>query len=274
MNRLVLVAIAALTALAAACGNTASPSPFLSDPKAIVQASLDAAQIAHTVHLDVRVDGTAKVSLPGTGAPAGSGTPVKVDGTTASVDVDFDKPALHATIAVPAIFNFTADVIAIGGNAYIKSSLTGPLYQESQGSGPIDPAGTRGLFQAMETAIQQPGVTLTKGADAQCGRPARDSERWRSHRSPCRPDRRHGRPDAPGRAVGTQSPRRDQGRRDVARRNGPDDRRDGLEMERAGLDQCPVARPGEAVAVVAPRGSRGGADAHLRCESGESRDLQ
>jgi hypothetical protein len=169
MNRLVLVAIAALTALAAACGNTASPSPFLSDPKAIVQASLDAAQIAHTVHLDVRVDGTAKVSLPGTGAPAGSGTPVKVDGTTASVDVDFDKPALHATIAVPAIFNFTADVIAIGGNAYIKSSLTGPLYQESQGSGPIDPAGTRGLFQAMETAIQQPGVTLTKGADAQCG---------------------------------------------------------------------------------------------------------
>jgi hypothetical protein len=72
-------------------------------------------------------------------------------------------------VAVPAIFNFTADVIAIDGNAYVKSSLTGPLYQVSQGSGPIDPGSTRGLFQAIGTAIQQPGVVLTKGADVPCG---------------------------------------------------------------------------------------------------------
>jgi len=161
--------LAAVAVIAAGCGNTATPSPALSDPKAIVQAGLDAAQIAHSVHLDVRVDGTAKVSLPGSGAPAGSGTPVKLDGTTASIDLDFDKPAAHATVNVPAIFNFSADVIAVDGKAYVKSSLTGPLYQEQQGAGPIDPAGTRGLFQAIGTAIQQPGVVLTKGADTQCG---------------------------------------------------------------------------------------------------------
>jgi hypothetical protein len=169
MNRSLLALIATVAAIAAACGNTPSPSPTLSDPKAIVQAGLDAAQVAHSVHLDVRVDGTAKVSLPGTGAPAGGGTPVKLDGTTASIDVDFDKPAVHATVAVPAIFNFSADVVAVGGKAYVKSSLTGPLYQESAGSGPIDPAGTRSLFQAIGTAIQQPGVVLTKGADTPCG---------------------------------------------------------------------------------------------------------
>ncbi len=169
MNRVALILTAVLALITAACGNTASPSPTLSDPKAIVQAGLDAAQIAQSVHLDVHVDGTAKVSLPGTGAPAGSGTPVKLDGTTASIDVDFAKPAAHATVAVPAIFNFTADVIAIDGNAYVKSSLTGPLYQVSQGSGPIDPGSTRGLFQAIGTAIQQPGVVLTKGADVPCG---------------------------------------------------------------------------------------------------------
>src|SRR5262245_21152956 len=146
MNRILLTLIATFAVIPAACGNTASPSPTLSDPKAIVQAGLDSAQTASSVHLDVRVDGTAKVSLPGTGAPAGSGTPVKLDGTTASIDVDFAKPAAHASVAVPAIFNFTADVIAIDGKAYIKSSLTGPLYQVSEGSGPLDPGSARGIF--------------------------------------------------------------------------------------------------------------------------------
>lgn len=169
MHRIVPIFLAVLAVIAAACGGGASPSPALSDPKAIVQAGLDAAQTAQTVHLDVHVDGTARVSLPGSGAPAGSGTPVKLDGTTASIDVDFEKPAAHATIAVPAIFNFTADLIAIDGKAYLKSSLTGPLYQVSEGAAPIDPSSTRGLFQAIETVMQQPGVTLTKGPDAQCG---------------------------------------------------------------------------------------------------------
>jgi hypothetical protein len=169
MSRLVLILVATMAVIVAACGNSASPSPTLSDPKAIVQAGLGAAQTAQSVHLDVHVDGTAKVSLPGSGAPAGSGTPIKLDGTTASIDVDFAKPAAHASVAVPAVFNFSADVIATDGKSYVKSSLTGPLYQVQEGSGPVDPSSTRGLFQAIETAVQQPGVVLTKGADVQCG---------------------------------------------------------------------------------------------------------
>lgn len=167
MNRLVLCLLAAIAFVAVGCNKTA-PSPALTDPKAIVTAGLDAAQAAHSVHLDVRVDGSARISLPGTGAPAGSGTPVKLDGTTAAVDIDFDKPALHATFAVPSLFNLAGDVIAIDGKAYIKSTLTGPLYQVSQGA-PSDPAGVRALLSGLETAIGQPGVVLTKGADTQCG---------------------------------------------------------------------------------------------------------
>jgi hypothetical protein len=167
MNRLILGLVAAFAVIATACNQTA-PSPALTDPKAIVTAGLDAAQIAHTVHLDVRVDGSAKISLPGIGAAAGSGTPVKLDGTTAAVDVDFDKPALHATFAVPSLFNLAGDVIAVDGKAYLKSTLTGPLYQVSQGA-PADPAGVRALLSGLETAIGQPGVVLTKGADTQCG---------------------------------------------------------------------------------------------------------
>ena len=167
MNRRFLGLIAVIAVIAMACNQTA-PSPALTDPKAIVTAGLDAAQIAHSVHLDVRVDGSAKISLPGIGAPAGGGTPVKLDGTTASVDVDFDKPALHATFAVPSLFNLAGDVIAVDGKGYVKSTLTGPLYQVSQG-GPADPAGVRAFLAGLETAIGQPGVVLTKGADAQCG---------------------------------------------------------------------------------------------------------
>jgi hypothetical protein len=165
MNRYRFGLIAAISILAVACNSTA-PSPALTDPKAIVTAGLDAAQIAHSVHLDVRVDGSAKVSLPGT--PIGTGTPVKLDGSTAAVDVDFDKPAFHATFAVPSLFNLAGEIVAIDGKAYLKSTLTGPQFQATQGV-PADPAGVRALLSGLETAIGQPGVVLTKGADAQCG---------------------------------------------------------------------------------------------------------
>ena len=167
MNRRFPALIVVCASVVMAC-NQVAPSPGLTDPKAIVTAGLDAAQVAHSVHLDVRVDGSTRISLPGTGTPAGSGTPVKLDGTTAAVDIDFDKPALHASVAVPSLFNFAADVIAIDGKAYIKSTLTGPLYQVSQG-GPADPAGVRALLNGLETAIGQPGVVLTKAPDTPCG---------------------------------------------------------------------------------------------------------
>jgi len=166
MNRLSFGVLAAIAIIAIACNKTA-PSPALTDPKAIVTAGLHAAQAASSVHLDVRVDGSARISLPGIGA-AGSGTPVKLDGTTAAVDVDFAKPALHASFAVPSLFNLAGDVIAVDGKAYIKSTITGPLYTVSQGA-PADPAGVRALLTGLETAIGQPGVTLTKGADTPCG---------------------------------------------------------------------------------------------------------
>jgi hypothetical protein len=167
MHRSHLGLLAAIAFVVVGC-NQSAPSPALTDPKAIVTAGLDSARVAHTVHLDVRVDGSARISLPGVGATGGTGTPVKLDGTTAAVDVDFDKPALHATFAVPSLFNLAGDVIAVDGKAYIKSTLTGPLYQVSQGA-PADPAGVRALLTGLETAIGQPGVVLTKGADSPCG---------------------------------------------------------------------------------------------------------
>ena len=162
------LAIVALAALIAGCSN-GTASPALTDPTAIVTAGLHSVEAAKSVHLDVRVDGTASVKLPGIGG-TGSGTPVKLDGTTASVDVDFVAPAARATFAVPAMLGFAGEVIAVDGKAYVKTTLTGPLYQESAASaGPVDPGSAGTVVDNLGDILTKEGVVLTKGPDAPCG---------------------------------------------------------------------------------------------------------
>ena len=106
MNRLRLPLFAlvlATASLAGACGGSPS-SPALTDPTEILTAALTSTEAAKSVHLDVRVDGTATVALPG--VTAGSGMPVTLDGTTAAVDVDFAAPAARATLSAPALLGF------------------------------------------------------------------------------------------------------------------------------------------------------------------------
>jgi hypothetical protein len=163
----VLLAIVAVAAVLAGCGGTA-PSPALSDPTEIVTAALRSTAAAKSVHLDVKVDGTATVALPGIGT--GTGTPVKVDGTTASVDVDFAAPAAHATFAAPSLLGFAGELIAVGGKSYLKTTLTGPLYQESTAAaGPVDPGSAGSVIDNLGDTLTKEGVVLTKGADEKCG---------------------------------------------------------------------------------------------------------
>jgi hypothetical protein len=162
-----LVAGIAVTAVLAGCGGTA-PSPALSDPTEIVTAALRSTEAAKSVHLDVKVDGTATVALPGLGT--GTGTPVKVDGTTASVDVDFAAPAAHATFAAPSLLGFAGELIAVDGKSYLKTTLTGPLYQESSAAaGPVDPGSAGSVVDNLGDALTKEGVVLAKGADEKCG---------------------------------------------------------------------------------------------------------
>ena len=160
-----LLGLAAI--LVGACGGSPS-SPALADPTEIVTAALRSTEAAKSVHLDVRIDGTATIALPGIGT--GTGTPVKVDGTTASVDVDFVAPAAHATFAAPSLLGIAGDIIAVDGKAYIKTTLTGPLYQESSAAaGPIDPGSAGSAVDNLGDLLTKEGVVLTKGADEACG---------------------------------------------------------------------------------------------------------
>ena len=161
-----LVFAATLAFLVAACGG-GSAGPALTDPKEIVTAALKSTEAAKSVHVDIAVDGKATVAMPG---GSGTGVPVNLTGTTASADIDFVKKAAKATFSVPALFNFAGELIAVDGKVYLKTTLTGPLYQESTaGTAPVDPSNVRGMFDNLGDLLLKQGVVLVKGDDVACG---------------------------------------------------------------------------------------------------------
>ncbi len=162
----VILALAATTALlVTACG--ANSGPPLTDPKAIVEAALKSAEAAKTVHVDATVDGTANVTLPG---GSGIAAPITLTGTTASADVDIENGAIHATLSVPALFGFSAELIVVDGKAYLKTTQTGDQYTQTGLDGsPIDPSDASGLIDNLGDLLLGSTVTLTKGDDIACG---------------------------------------------------------------------------------------------------------
>ena len=162
----ILALFATLTLAITACQG-ASNAPALTDPKEIVTAALTATEAAKSVHLDLTLDGTVSIALPIGG---GAATPVNLTGTTANADVDFAKPALKATFAVPAMLGLAGELIAVDGKSYVKTTITGPLYQESAGTaGPVDPAAAGGMADNLGDLLFKEGVELVKGDDVACG---------------------------------------------------------------------------------------------------------
>ena len=161
-----LLAVAALALVVSACGTTPT-GPALTDPTAIVTAALKSTEAAKSVHLALTANGEATVALPIGG---GTGTPLDLSGTTASADIDFVKPAAHATFALKAGLTINGEVIAVDGKTYLKSSLTGPLYEESAaGAGLFDPSIIGNLIDNLGDILLKPGVNLVKGDDVACG---------------------------------------------------------------------------------------------------------
>jgi hypothetical protein len=163
----VILAVAALLTIAVGACNGGSSGPVLTDPTAIVTAALKSTEAAKTVHLELTADGTVSVPLPIAGA---AGTPIDLTGTTASADVDLAKGAARATFAVPSMLGLAGELIAVDGKAYVKTTLTGPLYQETAASGaPVDPSKAGGMIDGLGDLVLTPGVVLVKGDDVACG---------------------------------------------------------------------------------------------------------
>src|SRR6185369_12954027 len=250
-----LVVLATGAVLVSACGATPT-GPALTDPKAIVTAALTSTEAAKSVHLALMANGEATVALPFGG---GTGTPLDLTGTTASADIDFVKPAAHATFALKAGLTVNGEVIAVDGKTYLKSTLTGPLYEESAaGAGLFDASIVGNLIDNLGDILLKPGVNLVKGDDVACG--SKQCYTVSAQLSGDGVDGPSGQPPGSHRQghragrEGPPVPPRGSDRRPVAGgRRGTDGRRDGLEMGRAGHDLCTARRPGQTGLVTGAR---------------------
>jgi hypothetical protein len=161
---------AVITFVVAACGGTPTASP-LTDPDAILKAAATTTATATSFHVDVTADGTLELDLTGTGSSA----PLQLSNTTAAADVDIAGGDARATFSVPGLLGLAGEVIAIDGTGYVKTTLTGPLYQQ-QALGDVptnvpspDPSAIAAMVADIEEFLARPGVDPVKGEDVQCG---------------------------------------------------------------------------------------------------------
>jgi hypothetical protein len=155
--------------VAAACNSEPAASP-LTDPTAILQAAATQTAGATAVHLDLAADGELSLDLTGTG----TGAPLSLADTAATADLDIAGGDARATFALPGILGLRGELIAVDGTAWVKTTMTGPLYREVPlgGALPTDPAAspdTASMLQALSDFLEQPGLDPVKGEDVECG---------------------------------------------------------------------------------------------------------
>jgi hypothetical protein len=100
---------------------------LLTDPVAILQAAALSTASAKSVHIDATADGPISFDPLGTGA----GAAINLRGTTAAIDADLTANKLHLTFLSPNLLNLSAELIALDGMTYLKSSLTGAKFLAS-----------------------------------------------------------------------------------------------------------------------------------------------
>jgi len=128
----VLLAIAVVGCSGSSGTPTASP---VSDPNEIITRSATGMTAVQTVHFDVAVSGSVNMSALGSsGSALGLSGSLKLDGTTASGDVDVQKQTYHVAASMPRLLGLTADIIQVDGFQYTKISLVGPKYAKSPAS--------------------------------------------------------------------------------------------------------------------------------------------
>jgi len=166
-TRALLALVALLSIVAAACGGSATPA--LSDPKQILEAGISGLQGAKTFHLEGTASGKVILSLGGTSG-TGSGAPITLDRSTITGDVDLAGKRASLTLAVPALFNVTADVVAVDRVVYTRVSLFGGGWTRQAGTGSLfdalaDPAG---LLDGLAAFLDGPGVAPRTLSNQRC----------------------------------------------------------------------------------------------------------
>ena len=133
MPRRLLSVLASCAILIAACSGGAA-APALTDPKIILTSSTASLQNLKSVHFKVAVAGsvnTADLSGASSDAspvPSTSPTMLDLSGTTIEGDIDVTDSSGQVAASVPALLALSANVVVVGGVAYVKTSLGDSKY--------------------------------------------------------------------------------------------------------------------------------------------------
>lgn len=166
-RRLPVLATLAASLVVAACGG-APATPTLTDPVEILAESVAAVQDATSVTVDAALDGTIAVDLTGSGSPQ----PFPLDGASASATVDLAEGDVRATFVVPSFLNLAGELIQVGDVSWLRTSMTGPLYQRQDAGGalPVDPDELTGAdLDLLRDTLAMPELAPVKGDDVDCG---------------------------------------------------------------------------------------------------------
>ncbi|HEX5579421.1 MAG TPA: hypothetical protein VFY43_07135 [Candidatus Limnocylindria bacterium] len=167
MLRRLLPTAALLAVVLAACGGPSTPA--IEDPTEIISQGLQATSEADSFHLDLTVSGN--LTMPQTGGS------FELDGTQASGDFDLANKLGHLTFEVPAIFNLSGEVLQIGTDSYLKTSVTGDSWSHStvpdSGQLPTDsgqlPTDPDAVLDGLQEFLGRDGVETEKLPDVSCG---------------------------------------------------------------------------------------------------------
>ncbi|MEO7295870.1 MAG: hypothetical protein ABIZ57_06985 [Candidatus Limnocylindria bacterium] len=165
MNRTIVpVALVALLALAACGGETVQPA--VEDPKEILTRSVEAMAGVDSVHFVLALDGTINVAEMG-GAMA-------LNGTELEGQIAMDGSAAEMSFAVPAFLGLAGEMRLIGEEAFIKTTMTGPMWmRQSVEEGADDPLAQAGdpeqVLTELRSFLDTEGVAIEKLADVECG---------------------------------------------------------------------------------------------------------
>lgn len=156
------VTVVLLVVLAACQGQGA-----LTDPTEIITKGLEATTSLKSFHVSLGLDGSFKMS------PTGGAVDLK--STSLEADVDIGGKQARLTFAVPAFPGLTGDVLLIGKDLWVKTSMTGAKWSHQTADlvgASVEPSpsfDTAAMVKKVKDFLAKDGVVTKRLADVACG---------------------------------------------------------------------------------------------------------
>jgi len=166
LRRLSPILVATLV-LVAACQSAAT----VTDPADIITQGLDATAKLNSFHVSLALNGTFNVP--------NSGGSFNLDSTSLEADIDVPAKNAHLTFGIPAFLGLTGDVVIIGKDLWVKTSMTGQKWshQTTDPTGSPSPSAVspsesldpQAMIAKIGDFLKKDGVVTKKLADVDCG---------------------------------------------------------------------------------------------------------